>query len=149
MPDYATHARAGAVSGALVALYRARSAPSDQMLAETLGGLVGGFVGGVLPDVLEPARDPNHRKLAHSVIAGGALTLTRVAEWQAACRSTADAATARVAAYPVGSSERSRAEWDALFWRLVAGALVGLVTGYASHLVLDAGTPRGLPLLGG
>lgn len=149
MPNFATHARAGAASGALVAFYRARSAPTDQLLAETVGGLVGGFVGGVLPDVLEPARDPNHRKLAHSVAAGGALTLARIAEWQAACRSSAEAATVRIAACPVGSVERSRAEWDALFWRLLAGALVGLVTGYASHLALDAGTPRGLPLIGG
>lgn len=148
MPNYSTHARAGAVVGILAAAYRAREAPTSQMAAEALGGLLGGWVGGVLPDVLEPARDPNHRKLAHSAVAGGALTLARIAEWQASCRTAADAATNRSLAHPIGSAERSAAEWDAFFWRLLAGALVGLVAGYTSHLVLDAGTPRGLPLLG-
>jgi hypothetical protein len=119
------------------------------MLAEVLGGLLGGWVGGVLPDVLEPAVDPNHRKAAHSVAAGGVLTLARLAEWQAACRSAAEAAGHRAIMHPLGSPERSRAEWDVLLWRLVAGALVGLVAGYASHLVLDAGTPRSIPLVGG
>jgi membrane-bound metal-dependent hydrolase YbcI (DUF457 family) len=148
MPNYSTHAQTGAMVGALAAVYRARSAPTDQMVAETVGGLLGGWLGGILPDVLEPARDPNHRKLAHSLAAGGALTLARIAEWQAGCRTAADAATSRSLMHPMGSSERSSAEWDAFFWRLLAGALVGLVAGYASHLALDAGTPRGLPLLG-
>ena len=148
MPNYSTHARVGAAVGVLAAGCRAREAPTVQMAAEALGGLLGGWVGGVLPDVLEPARDPNHRKFAHSVVAGGALTLARVAEWQAACRTAADTATHQSLTHPIGSTERSAAEWDAFFWRLLAGALVGLVAGYASHLVLDAGTPRGLPLLG-
>jgi membrane-bound metal-dependent hydrolase YbcI (DUF457 family) len=148
MPNFDTHAQAGVAVGAVAAAYRARSAPPDQMLAEILGGVLGGYLGGVLPDVLEPARDPNHRKLAHSVVAGGGLTLARVAEWQAACRAAGDVAAARVLQYPAGDSQRTRAQWDVLFWRLLAGALVGLVAGYASHLALDACTPRGLPLLG-
>ena len=32
--------------------------------------------------------------------------------------------------------------------RLAAGAVVGGPTGYASHLLLDARTPMGLPLVG-
>jgi membrane-bound metal-dependent hydrolase YbcI (DUF457 family) len=149
MPNYATHARVGAAAGGLAAAYRARTAPTEQMLAETLGGLLGGWFGGALPDMLEPARDPNHRKAAHSVAAGGALTLARIAEWQATCRASAEGAAKRAATHPLGSPERSRAEIDVLLWRLVAGALVGLVAGYASHLLLDANTPRGLPLVGG
>ena len=149
MPNYSTHARTGAAVGVVAAAYRAREAPTNQMLVEAIGGLLGGWVGGVLPDVLEPARHPHHRKLGHSVAAAGALTLARIAEWQATFRTAADAAASRSLVHPIGSIERSSAEWDELFWRLLAGVLVGLVAGYASHLVLDAGTPRGLPLLGG
>ena len=147
MPNRATHARVGAATGAAVAAFRAREAPTPQMLTEVIGGLVGGWLGRVLPDVLEPATSPHHRQLAHSAVAGGALTLARVAEWQASCRASATAAQ-RALLHPPGSEDRSRTEWDVLFWRLLAGALVGLVAGYASHLVLDAGTPKGLPLWG-
>ena len=148
MPNGATHARVGAASGVAVAAYRARTAPMDQLIAEAVGGLIGGWVGGVLPDLLEPATSPNHRKLAHSAAAGGALTFARIAEWQATCRAAADAAAIRALSHPLGSRDRERAQWDVLLWRLLAGVLVGLVAGYASHLVLDAGTPKGLPLLG-
>ena len=34
-----------------------------------------------------------------------------------------------------------------LFWRALAGFVNGLAAGYISHLVLDAGTPRSIPLL--
>ncbi len=34
-----------------------------------------------------------------------------------------------------------------LICRIVAGAMAGAAAGYASHLLLDAATPRGLPLL--
>ena len=34
-----------------------------------------------------------------------------------------------------------------LFWRALADFANGLAAGYCSHLVLDAGTPRSIPLL--
>jgi membrane-bound metal-dependent hydrolase YbcI (DUF457 family) len=34
-----------------------------------------------------------------------------------------------------------------LFWRFLAGLLNGMAAGYVSHLILDADTPRGIPLL--
>ncbi len=34
-----------------------------------------------------------------------------------------------------------------LFWRALAAFANGLAAGYLSHLVLDAGTPRSIPLL--
>jgi len=37
------------------------------------------------------------------------------------------------------------AEW---FWSFLAGVLGGMTPGYLSHLVLDAGTARGIPFLG-
>lgn len=149
MPNRATHAKVGAAVGATVAVYRARSAPVNHVIAEGVGGLLGGWVGGVLPDVLEPATSPNHRRFAHSVVAGGTLTFARLAEWQATCRTSADRAAEVAILHPADSPERSQAELSALFWRFLAGALVGLVAGYASHLILDATTTRGLPFIGG
>ena len=148
MPNRATHEAFGAASGAAFALLRVGDAPTPQALAEVLGGAVGGWMGGVLPDVLEPATTPNHRELAHSIVAGGSLTLARLAEWQATCRTEAKGCETRALTFALGSDARRRAEWDALGWRFLAGLLAGSVAGYASHLVLDAGTAKGLPLLG-
>ena len=147
MPNRATHAQVGAAAGGICAALRVAGAPTTHQLAETIGGLIGGWVGGVLPDVLEPATTPNHRQAAHSVVAGGTLMLARLAEWQAGCRAAADGAARRALLLPLRSDERRRAETEALVWRFVAGALVGLVAGYASHLLLDATTARGLPFL--
>jgi membrane-bound metal-dependent hydrolase YbcI (DUF457 family) len=147
MPNRATHEVVGAASSAAFTLLRVGDAPIPHAFAEVLGGAVGGWVGGLLPDVLRPATTPNHRKLAHSVVAGGTLTLARLAEWQAACRTEARSSVARALLLALGSDARRRAEWDALAWRFLGGILAGLV-GYASHLMLDAGTAKGLPLLG-
>lgn len=147
MPGRTTHAQAGAIAGAAVAAYRSRHATGDQQIAETVGGILGGLLGGMLPDLLEPATTPNHRSVAHSAVAAGTLTFARVAEWQARCRTAAEGAAKRSLLHPIGSPERNSAEWDAMLWRLVAGFLVGLVVGYGSHLLLDAGTPRGLPFV--
>jgi hypothetical protein len=46
------------------------------------------------------------------------------------------------------TGERAGAEWEALFWRTMAGFLIGFVVGYSSHLLLDAATARGLPIVG-
>ena len=147
MPRRSTHAQVGALAGVGAAAFRSRHAPAEHRILETVGGAIGGLCGGLLPDLIEPAETPNHRSIAHSAIAGGALTLARLAEWQAACRTAADNSTKLSLLHPIGSPERSSAEWDALLWRLFAGFLVGLVAGYASHLALDAGTPRGLPFI--
>jgi membrane-bound metal-dependent hydrolase YbcI (DUF457 family) len=145
MPNRATHVRVGSLSGAVAASLFARGAPTKQFLVEMLGGAVGGM----LPDLLEPASCPNHRQFAHSVLAGGALATSRVADWRAACCGHAERATALLRDPSTDSDTRNRAEWAACLWHFAAGALTGVVAGYASHLVLDAGTPRGLPLVGG
>jgi hypothetical protein len=36
---------------------------------------------------------------------------------------------------------------EEVFWRFAAGFANGLAAGYVSHIVLDAGTPRSIPLL--
>jgi len=148
MPTRRIHGGVGALSGGTVAAVRVSNAVVPQFAAETIGGVIGGWIGGVLPDVLEPATSPNHRQFAHSMLAGGALTLARVAEGQARRRASANAVANRALLLPVGSRERGDAELAAMAWRLAAGILIGFVVGYASHLALDACTSRGLPLIG-
>ena len=45
--------------------------------------------------------------------------------------------------------QQAWAEICEFVWILMAGFLNGLAAGYVSHLVLDAMTPRGIPLAGG
>lgn len=147
MPNRETHARVGVALGGIDAALRVISAPTCYVMAETLGGLLGGYIGGVLPDLIEPATTPNHRQVAHSLAVCGALSLARVAEWQAICRAAAGREARRAMHLPLGSDERTEADTAAFVWRFIAGALVGFVAGYASHLLLDAGTASGLPIV--
>jgi membrane-bound metal-dependent hydrolase YbcI (DUF457 family) len=148
MPNRSTHAWVGVAVGVGMAATRVAHLPRSQALPEVIGAMTGGFLGGILPDVLEPATSPNHRKMAHSLIAAGGLTLARVTETQATCRRRADSLEQQALYLPQGCPQRNHAEFVAMLWRLLAGMILGLVGGYASHLLLDATTSRGLPLLG-
>ncbi|MEO0082149.1 MAG: metal-dependent hydrolase [candidate division WOR-3 bacterium] len=81
-------------------------------------GLVGGCVA-VAPDLLEPALHPNHRGLFHGLATGGAAVYGAVKNTKATAPDT----------------------WLRLLGRSAA-------IGYLSHLVLDATTPKGLPIVG-
>jgi len=76
-----------------------------------------GVLCAALPDMLEPATNPNHRALLHSVCCGGAVTYgafgTHTEKWR-----PEDRMTVRTAALS-----------------------------YLSHLALDSGTPKGLPVI--
>jgi membrane-bound metal-dependent hydrolase YbcI (DUF457 family) len=148
MPNRKTHAAVGMALGGTLAAARVAHVGWAKSLPEIVGGVAGGFVGGILPDLLEPATSPRHRKVAHSLIAAAGLTLVRIAEGQAACRSNAEGLEQQGVGVPVGSCERNDAELGSILWRLLAGAILGFVVGYASHLALDAGTPCGLPIIG-
>jgi membrane-bound metal-dependent hydrolase YbcI (DUF457 family) len=148
MPNRDMHLHAGAITGAFAALVMVQGEADTLALAEIAGGLIGGALGGLAPDLLEPATSPHHRKLAHSMVTAGALTLAKVAEWQAGCRRNCAGHTARASTLPPGSTQRRDAEASALMWSIAAGLIVGFASGYASHLALDAATSRSLPLLG-
>ncbi len=85
-----------------------------------VGGL--GALLGTLPDVLEPATNPNHRQIFHSLAAFAVIGYgaKKLYEWE-----------------PTTS-------FDTL---LRAGLLVGCGA-YLIHLGMDALTPRSLPLVG-
>lgn len=147
MPSRNTHAPVGLLAGAGASAVSARNLAPEHQAVEILAGAVGGYLGGIAPDVLEPSLSPNHRDLFHSVVVGGALSAAVVAQWHANCRARAAECDSRALAAPIDSETRRDEAFKALCWRLLAGFLVGFVAGYVSHLALDAGTPRSLPLI--
>jgi membrane-bound metal-dependent hydrolase YbcI (DUF457 family) len=89
----------------------------------TMGGFftaaVVGIPAGLMLDLIEPAVHPHHRGPAHSMAAFGGLAALANGLW---CDSTVAPLTK--------------------VWGLVA------LAGISSHHILDASTPRGLPLTG-
>jgi len=73
---------------------------------------------GALPDIIEPADNPNHRALFHSLACAGVLTYGAFSKHTANLRPE-DRHTLRIAALS-----------------------------YLSHLLLDSETPKGLPIVG-
>ncbi len=151
MANGQTHQRVGAWVGGGAALLYAATDSRANALVETLAGALGGWHGAMLPDILEPATSPNHRKVAHSVLTALGLTLGsanhhhRLAELRELAADLADRAY-RVR--PTNAITAFVLEVAALLVQAAVGYIVGLAAGYASHLVLDAGTPKGLPLFG-
>ena len=141
--------RVGSIVAAVgTSLVRTVDQPLPHRVLEAVGaGLVGPYFG-MLPDVLEPAHHSFHRDIAHSVSTAGAiLTAARhkMGLWEAFWRRHADNFAAQRA-------NTTGAEWAILLiaemvCRMLAGAAAGLAAGYLSHLVLDALTPRSIPLL--
>lgn len=118
MADAKTHALIAGVAGvAVYALYCRRIAQEVRFLDAVASGLVA-VVGGLAPDLIEPANSPNHRSLFHSLATGTAL-IHGTNQVQANDRIPDTA-------------------------KLI---VVLLVVGYVSHLLFDALTPKGLPVL--
>jgi len=157
MPGRKTHMRAGAISGAMYAGYRARNQAPNSQLIEVLGGAVGGLIGGALPDIIEPAVSSWHRSTGHSCAAGAAIVSSGslLASYEAYCR---DRAAGSLPVHPgIVLSPQGHvlspvpnsivANLTELLWIFLAGCLNGIAAGYISHLALDAGQPRSIPLL--
>jgi hypothetical protein len=92
---------------------------------------------------------PN-RSLGHGVlpsVAGAGFLVKQVPAWQRALRGEADRRAALRANGATGP-DAVAAFLGEVACRLLAGALPGLIAGYVSHLALDLGTPRRLPLIG-
>lgn len=121
MANGMTHSIAGGLSGLAVSLIDTDEhgrSVHNPMLATAVGTLFG-----KLPDILEPAlRNPHHRQFCHSVTVLIALGygLKKIYKWE----------------------PKDNIEGVLRCLMLCAGA------GYISHLLLDASTPRSLPLLG-
>lgn len=149
MAKRGTHLVVGGATGVAAAAYAARNQDPWNFVAEVIGGGVGGALGSLAPDVLEPAIHSWHRSLAHSCatgVAGAVVAQRHVSSWQQRCRAEAQ----RHEQLRLASNDEWARCWHALMafiWRALSGFAVGAPAGYVSHLVLDAGTPRSLPLL--
>ncbi len=149
MANRRAHSIAGAAAGGTAAFLLARDQGAPFQLVEALGGVIGGAWGGRLPDLIEPALHPGHRSAAHALVPAGltgATVAPRLRRAQQPVRQWADRWRAR--------RDAATSTLEQLLWwlaemacRLAAGAIPGAAAGYASHLLLDAGTPMGLPLL--
>ena len=113
------HKIAGALAGAGVHLAHKSRTGQQPTFFGTLFAALAGSIGGTIPDDLEPPDNPNHRGPCHSVSAGIAL----LRQWQRLSES--------------GNIPPH-----------VKDILESTYAGYMSHLLLDATTPKGLPLFG-
>lgn len=111
-----------AILGALIAgggyLGYKLSRKESPDFVEAIVSFVGGAIAGVAPDILEPATGPNHRSLFHS--------------------------PAMLALIAQGNRNVWRSEDLKESQKMIASLLSAA---YASHLVADGTTPKGLPLL--
>ena len=119
MSRHDEHVTGGAIAG-LATAFLDQNPPEERIL---LGSLLTGsaIVGSKLPDILEPAIHAHHRKFCHSllVLFGTVAAAYLLWNWR-----------------PSTPEERR--------WRAV---LLGSLVGYASHLGMDATTPRCLPII--
>lgn len=148
MPKRPAHDVVAVGLGLLAVGHCARNQSDNDQLIEVIGGALGALLGGRLPDYINPSiLGPHHRGTAHSWGAAAAIVSTDVSALQARLRSQAAIARQCLAFLPHGSPEWDQERLKVFVLTLLAGAVVGLATGYLSHLALDAGTRRGLPLI--
>ena len=121
MASLKEHAWLGAGTGVLTYILMCRYYDRSFDFGEMLGCAAVSTAAAMVPDILEPALTPNHRNVAHSFVAGsGLLSFAR---------------------HRCGADNRDWEELQKILW-------AAATTGYLSHLLADACTPRGLPLLG-
>ena len=97
---------------------RAKGKTVEESLLPALASGCIGAIGGALPDILEPPTDPSHRKIAHSISAGY-----------------------------LGYEAKKAFVNDPTLDPLVKMIIHDVAIGYATHLIQDATTPKGLPLI--
>lgn len=120
MANGITHSFVGGLTGLGVVL--CDKGEDSETIHDPMLAIGAGLFFGRLPDILEPALNPHHRQFFHSIAVLIALGYgaKKVYEWRA----------------------KDRAK---VFLRTV---LLCAGMGYISHLLLDAATPRSIPLLG-
>ncbi len=145
------HLGVGALVGAGVGLYVARSVEGWPAVARILGAVLASVAGAALPDVLEPALHSWHRSSFHSWAAlVGSTTVTlgppaAMHRWLGERGAAAERWRMQRDGLPEGHPDRAGLWLAEMFEHVLVGAAAGAPAGYASHLVLDAGSPRGLP----
>lgn len=149
MPNRPIHIATSVPAGAGYALYKTNIQNDLARLIELAGGAIGGYCGGILPDQIDPPFRPGRRSFGHgvcSVVAGATVWNQGLDGWQNRLRQLADEHSSRrsQSTDPIATAWHTFAEWSL---RLLSGFLAGFGAGYISHVALDFGTPRCLPLI--
>jgi hypothetical protein len=165
MPDSTTHKYVGAAAGMGYAAFEAKGQTPLNLFIEMSGGTLAGYFAAQLPDKFEPALSSWHRSFAHSGTTAAALTTaarTKLLDWQKFCRAKADECHSRInqpkmvpnplqpnvsVTVPNDPVTQFFLGLEELMWHFLAGLANGLAAGYVSHIVLDALSPRSVPLL--
>ena len=119
MPNAKTHMLVGAGVGVTVVLLDNNKHPTSHNIV--VAPVLGAFMG-KFPDILEPALHPNHRQFFH-----GLTLLTFLS---------------------AGLLKAYRWSPEEPFEKLFRGMMLIGGVAYLSHLICDASTPKGLPLIG-
>lgn len=121
MPAFREHLGLSAVVSAGMYFGMCRYYDRQPALGELLVCEGIGIAAGAAPDIFEPATDPHHRGLGHSVALGTALTKLAI-------------------------TNCNRENGNLEEFLKIAAAVV--TVSYVVHLIADGFTPNGLPLLG-
>lgn len=171
MPNRSTHDPLGAGAGLVAGVCRVRRRRSRNLYRpvndshdalQVVGSTIAGAYGSRLPDIIEPARNPWHRKTAHSASVGTvvASTLRFIDGLEDGLRDTAEAAavrrreTWRACQSATDILDLIVRLFQAGFYLLAevlaaffSGAPAGAIAGYLSHLAADACTARSVPVV--
>ena len=149
MPGYEEHKLVGGLVGGATAFVFALEQPPLLALAEIVGGFIAGRFVANWPDVLEPAVSSNHRDAAHAVgpmLLAGSVAFQNVVSLQSLLRAQAQERL-EAAANSSNALLQLLNLGIGLLLHCGAGAVPAIPASYASHVVLDAGTSRGIPFL--
>jgi membrane-bound metal-dependent hydrolase YbcI (DUF457 family) len=149
MPGYREHQRVGGPVGGLTALGFAADQPPALALVEALGGWWAGEAVSTLPDVFEPGTSSHHRGPAHSLSVtayGSTVAFQQTREIQNQLRFAA-LQCFQTAQLSQNGLQQIVCGTFGLLLHFAAGALPAIPASYASHVLLDAATPRGVPVL--
>lgn len=127
MANFKTHRNVGVMVGLIMGLVDfiescdfEKNIEFNKLIKCLSIGALGGLIGPIIPDILEPAHHPNHRSLAHGFLTGGLICHYLIKNFNTKIK--------------VGK------EIERLF-------LVSTEVAYISHLILDAGTKKSLPIV--
>lgn len=150
MSNRRMHVTVGSIAGAGFAGYRAREQKPLALALEAFGGYHGGRHGARLHDLLEPATTPLHRNVCHGIgfnTAAFAFGKKMLDSAQADLRARARELVDHANDPETGFIETALCLVGAGLAHIGVGYLNGAAAGAGSHLLLDAGTAQGLPLL--
>ena len=120
MANRTKHLYIGGAAAAITYIAMCKYYHREPALIEGVVFSFAGLISSVLPDMLEPATlNPNHRQFCHSITAGILLLNSSIK----GCRYT-----------------------NYKFEEPMKILMACVIVGYLTHLLLDGGTPKGLPV---